>query len=338
MQMLKSVNRVSFWDYFNEYPRSFGNPQRVRNPVQNREELTKLINSNIRFTDVYISFYKINNSEVTVDRIWLDIDEKDNTKLKSFTEEVLIPNDYQFAIVFSGGGWHLYLKINPVTLKIEQATSALIKFTNWLDDTYHINIDKQAMKDLVKSRLVRIIGSYNFKEKHFCIPLTLEEFLQNNIPNEQRFEYYFYGEKGFDIISFVEKSKEVTVQNGEAHDFKVDMKIPPLVEKLLEEKSRKWSKETGYWDRFVIITTLKALGYTEKEVEGIFRKYLTEGELSHALRMEKQPHYIYNRDGKSNEIFLPTVEWLMQMGYRLTEEDIKFYKNFYLSWLDLWWD
>jgi hypothetical protein len=190
------------------------------------------------------------------------------------------------------------------------------------------------VKDLIGVRLVRVIGSYNFRRKHFCVSLKLDEFLNKNIPNEQRWNFYFYGSEELNILPFVEVEEEVS-KNGYEKEVKIDIDIPPLVRKLLEKKKDFWDRTSGYWDRFVIITTLKGLGYSKEEVVKMLKENLTSSELHHSLKIEKQVEYIFKRDGTDRELFMPTVEWLMQMGYELTEEDRKFYKNFYFSWQDI---
>jgi len=331
MQDEKYIERVKAIEYFSQgFPRWFGTHS---TKVENKNDLTNLINKNISMNHIYISLYTVPVYEI--DKIWIDFDGLDKYEDMIKLHHYLMNNDTKHSITFSGMGWHVYIVTFPFMEDTQIMAETLRRAIIWYADTLNIKVDKQT-SDL--ARVVRFPGSFNHKpdRQRFCVPLYADEIEKgieyhlNLAKSVQRFDMEFIGENPVDMEQFyVPEKKENGVKEEIVYNFGM-FEIPPLIKDLLNKKNTIWEREKGYWSRYIICVTLKELGYPKEQVIQMLKENLTQNELKHCLKVEKQIDYIFKRNNKSNHLFMPSAKWLISMNFKLTDEDIRFFNNFYI--------
>ena len=84
----------------------------------------------------------------------------------------------------------------------------------------------------------------------------------------------------------------------------------------------------GAIDKTRKIIWLKEHAYTLQETIAFLRKILTKEEFIHCVMQERQPYYIYRRDNTPNPYHFPNVQTLMNNGFKLTNEDLEFFRRY----------
>jgi len=323
------IERINALDYFG---RRFPEPlwfSKHTMKVTSKEELLQLINKNIKINHIYISLYSASPS--VIDVIWTDFDGLDKYDDMIRLHKYLSNNNLKHSITFSGLGWHIYTVTEEFKDDVQVMANTLRSALLWFAKTLNLKTDEQ-VRDI--SRISRLPGSFNHKpdRQRFCVPLHLDEIEtgpkhHTKLAQEtQRFYFEFYGEKKLDLEQFYNPNDNKERETKTVIDFE----MPPLINKILNNKKDKWEKEVGWGDRFITIVVLKCLGNSKEKVKEILKNNLSARELNHAIRTEKQVDYIYKRDGTSRELFIPGSKNLISRGYELTDKDREFFDNFYI--------
>lgn len=337
---------------FNSFPREVASPTRIL--VYSKDEFLNKVNSLIRRTGVFTSVYhftavdkeknKPDYNSALVDKIFLDIDESNEwDNLRKFHDR-LKERNIQHTVMFSGRGFHIYIFCKVVNGNAEGwVKSQAIK--QWVQDNVKdLKYDNVVVGDL--ARITRIPNTFNFKGRRFCIPLT-EEMIRktyeeiSEIARRQNFNYQFYGDTKIELkvenvtISSVEKDYEkmLSEETTEETDIVLEVEFPPFLKKILAQKKETWGKESGWKDRALVIIWLKEQGFSLRQTIQFLKLHFTVSEYRHSVLEEKQPFYIFKRDLTHNPFHFPNIKKLLDDGYKLSKEDLEFFKSnrLYLS-------
>jgi DNA primase catalytic subunit len=217
----------------------------------------------------------------------------------------------QHSIYFSGRGFHIFIMVNQImSLQLKNSSMAIKNCHKYLIEETNIKPDPVTV-DLM--RIARLPNTKNMKTGLFCIPITSEELYfdlddiynlakcQRNISSKQENENkinlnYFDGKKV--EIDYVE-----TIDSGIELDIN-DNNIPECV------KNNLLYGNCNYQQRYAIITALRDLSYSKKEVKRILKKYLTSKKYNHCINEEKQLDYLFRRQ----DLLFPSCETLKSQG------------------------
>jgi len=304
---------------FLKFPREIATPK--RQVVWNLREFISTINRLNTKKNLYTSLYaytcdgnNVNFDKPIIDKIFFDLDGK---SAKDDLYQILDKTEnYKKFIVFSGGGFHLYLLTkdrvfrNPNTAK-----STILYYQEEFTKDFDLkSLDRHVFGDI--RRITRIPNTYNLKRKKFCIPILEKEIeLAEELSQQQRGEKLSRFIEGKKLLKLKEISEDFYFEcktftedlDLYEHDYKgeIELKnVPPCIEKLLEKKKLGWQERT------VLILFLKENAYFINETLSILKKYLTPKKFYHCVREEKQPFYLYKRE----DMFFPTKQTLENMG------------------------
>lgn len=171
-------------DYgLNSYPRYFGNPQQIR--VRDYQHLQYLIAKYESKAPLYISHNMHNFDQVLYTHMFFDFDGKgmENGMERAQEEAKRLYDhfyDYDKRITFSGQGFHLLVKFEPVYASIYQIDPRIKAYQKSL--ARELNLTTLDLKCAQSTRLMRIpLTRYVWKsgntyrtEKRYAIPITRE--------------------------------------------------------------------------------------------------------------------------------------------------------------------
>ena len=269
------------------YPRRVGIPSyTVHNERQFEQYILKYNGTNI---GCHVSVYDC-NSRVVIDKVVFDFDGgKNGEKLKEAFEEVkefvskLHTHNFAFIPVFSGNrGFHIYVLLQPLEMDSDIARLLLKQVHNDFAGEYNF-VDKQ--KFGVVHAMFRVPNTINMKGKLWCCYLphnfvnwTLKEVLE--FAKQPHITNYKFNGKRYPLITDLANitADEIKEELKVVEDFElVPPKIPPL--HLLKDLIRPCVFETlttnsepPHFVRLSLVTELKHLGYTPKQVFEICQK------------------------------------------------------------------
>lgn len=276
----------------------------------NSDKLNNYIELNHMRRNIYNSVNKyiedVKSENIIFEKIFLDFDENpyENT---SKVLKYLLKNNISFSLLFSGRGYHIFIKVKKIfwkpnlSLKIKYYVKELMDKTN-------AECDMQVVGDL--NRVSRVPNTINTKTKLYCIPLTTTEFFKCGHEGIKKLAL-----KRRDVNSIKYNGKSVDIGSVEVpiktETFIYDKQLtisnygkvfilPPCLQKILERK------DLGYFERFLIILYYRDLGYSIKETEEFLKESLTESKYEHCVHEENQVKYLYGRE----DIIFPNCETL----------------------------
>ena len=272
-----------------------------RKLVTTMHEFIRLINLHNGKTNLYTSLYKFNNilpkidySSVEVDKIYFDLDNGKSHENMKKLYKYANKNRYQYAVFFSGRGYHFYFLVKP-TSKLRYPKEALrqsqIKIAEdcglTIGQCEHADIDAHVVGDT--SRMTRIPNTYNIRRGRYCIPLSKKQIetlshkeieklalKQNYINNNIYGKIYFPIDK-YDTIKqnyyyqYVIKDTSSSSYNT-THIFK---NIPPCINKIIKQKT------LGYNERAIVILYMRDKGYSKLETIKFLKEHLTKKKFIH---------------------------------------------------------
>ena len=171
-------------DYgLNSYPRYFGNPQQIR--VRDFQHLQYLIAKYEGKAPLYISHNMHDFDQVLYTHMFFDFDGKGvENGLERAQEEVkrLYDHfyDYDKRITFSGQGFHLIVKFEPLYTPVQKIDPKIKAYQKQL--AKELNLTTLDLKCAQSTRLMRIpltryvwkLGNTYRAEKRYSIPITRE--------------------------------------------------------------------------------------------------------------------------------------------------------------------
>ena len=294
---------------YTTFPREIRIPRKL--VVNNQEELIQFINKNYKTSSLYMSVYaftkwdgkKADYNSAIVDKIYLDFDGYDKRREILKFSTVLIEKNIKHTIFFSGGGFHVYIYVNP-KIKLNNKIQTLKNAQYYLIGKFDIHPDMQVVNSSPVARISRIINTYNFRRRKYCIPITRTDLAQ---PMEHIFKksekkqnpITIYGEKFFSIKKFDKDMPEfkpkIEMDDTIAGDIS-QIPLPPCIKKLIK-------KEMRWRERYLLITWLKENTISRTMCKGFLKQILSEKKYWHCVHFEKQVKDIYDKDG-----FFPKCE------------------------------
>ena len=323
--------------FFSRYPREvMFNRKRIL--VRNVAEFLKLYNTYAPVSNFYISVYSyevIHNNgrrdkpvyeSAVVNKVYFDFDgdnAHDNMlKLHRWCRR----HDVLHTVVFSGGGYHVYL------LCAETNKQAVRTFQHYINDKLPLNLDSKHISFFGDvARVTRVPNSYNHSRGVYCIPLQPEQLrmsFDEHLGLAARAAHNsisFMGNKLLDINAFtgVYEQKTVNTQHvdstyavcGNNVSINID-KLPACIKSIIQRKKSGWSRENGYTERRVLICYAReVLGLDVEQCNTFMRSVLTEAEYRHMCSETSDKYgqlsYIYSR----GDVFMPSCRTLREWGY-----------------------
>jgi hypothetical protein len=312
---------------YSSFPRQIAYPHRKTVEEDEFYSLINRLNGKVRiFASVYNFtanpvFDKIN---LDLDKIFFDFDgdqAKDNLMALTFHLRKL---DLKHLILFSGGGFHVYLFTTGYD-RLKNKKMCLTNVHRYFMKEYSITFDQAIVGDI--ARVATVVNTWNTKRKRFCIPITMNEILSMSYEQisekakKQRFDFEPCGSKLFDVSSYDGTEDygyaEVTMSEDIKREIDADAllsKLPPCIASMLADANS--GARIGWRGRFLILVYLRDSGVLYGNACDIITKYLKHSkngttESHHCLREEHQAKRIYERD----ESLFPSCESLRREGY-----------------------
>lgn len=212
-------------------------------------------------------YFRIYNGEI--DKIFFDLDNSTAYAYCCKLVKWLLQQDYMFTVLFSGGGYHVYVKCKPATKELLYNSQKYIEQLLNIKNDPHINGDV--------ARISRVPNSFNCKRKLYCIGLTVEElkagqeFIKQKAtkPNEL---LHYYGSKEIDLGLL----PKVTEQHERATVEIVELSTDDNIMKLLPKKIKQFlmNKELAtHKNRFRFAVACWQNGLFASECNALAKKF-----------------------------------------------------------------
>lgn len=264
------------------------------------ERARKMIRQFNGITHVFRTIYNFtgipSSRNAVVDKLFFDFD-VDNGKelidLRKFHETALEMGLFH-RIYFSGNGFHLFLKAQPVYAQATPLIRAGVRSAfSYFKDLVGVKPDPKT-KDLM--RFARLPNTVNIKSGLYCVPLMANEIYLTREEIEKLAE----SPRNIDNIN---SGKEINIQEYFSGDMleveyhssegldgigtHLTDDVPDCVLYALKQG------DCGYDQRYAIITALRDLGYSSEDTKEILKKYLTQKKYEHCVFEEDQITYLY---------------------------------------------
>ena len=331
---------------FSDFPREMAFPERkgpyrmVYNQQQFNEVVNKLNGKKNLYTTVY-AFSRLKQNEYSqmipdyssaiIDKVFFDFD---NEKALSNVKKLhyyLLEKSIMHTIIFSGGGFHLYIFCDTITLmfpydtveNVQRHYAKEIQLTIGEASTH--DLDEAIIGDL--ARVTRIPLTYNVKRKRWCLPITHKDLGED-------FEYFKKLAENMPLSNCSIKTYGKIKLNLKEFDFQsskklnvIEEEIPllgkmenlseegfyPCVENMIVKRS---GCHPWYWGTIF----LHEKGYTKQEADMIMKKYLskfkrTDGfanDYEHYKKSDRHLDTVYN--DKTGKHYFPSAAHLFKKG------------------------
>lgn len=303
---------------YNKYPRQFGKPERYS--VDDFSQLKKHINNYLSCSRCYCTIYDYTpqHTNITLDRIAFDFDGEDALEqVRNFIKRFV---HYKHFIVFSGGGFHIYIKCKNYE-KIKNPKQALTNAHNWFYSE-GIIFDTAIRGDI--ARIFAIPGTYNWRRHRYVVFVSDDE-LTNSLAyfvkkaEKQWSNLSVSGTEEFDVGKF-DYAPEPPLM-PEIGDFNIDTekvngdklleKVPHCIYSMLVEN--------GNWkSRWYVTLWFKEHGFPKEAVNEIAIKYFSKFKRTDYYIDNYRQYcavrtldYAYRRNGD----YFPNCETLNQEGF-----------------------
>lgn len=310
---------------YSQFPRQIAYPYRR---IVNKKEFYSIINNLNGKVRVFSSVYNyvgdrtVDRINLDLDKIFFDFDGDNALENARVLGSWLIMHNYKFILLYSGGGFHVYLFTENYKV-IENKKSCLLNIHKWFIRNLGLQIDRTIVGDI--ARVATIPNTWNTKRKRFCIPVTLDDIDKgieyiNKLAENQRFDYESYGSKLFDVTPHISNDMsidcEIEVNESMIKDINNDellKELPLCISSLLYKGI---STRVGWRGRYLIYCYFRDSGIPYGNACNIINKYLVttkngKTESYHSLIEENQGKKIYERD----ESMFPSCESLKREGY-----------------------
>lgn len=311
---------------YKSFPRQIAYPHRKTVDEAEFYSIINRLNGKVR---IFASIYNF-TANPEFDRINLDLDKVffdfdgdnalDHTKRLAFH---LRRADLKHLILFSGGGFHVYLFTKGYE-NLKNKKACLMNIHKYFTREYSVEFDKAIVGDI--ARVATVVNTWNTKRRRYCIPITVDDLICgyehiSELARNQRFEFEPYGSKLLDVSTFdgVEDygSYEITVSEEAKREIDADAtflsKLPACLAAMLVNAR---DSRVGWRGRYLILVYLRDSGVLYGNACDIITKYLTQSkggvtEAHHCLREEQQARKIYERD----DSMFPSCESIRREGY-----------------------
>lgn len=292
------------------FPRQIGIPYRIT--CNNASDFYHTINE-YKFTKrVYASVYNyISNPEyinnfLMVDKVYFDFDgltDDVRNEVARFSNS-LHDEDIKHLVVFSGGGFHLYLWTKNYA-ELDNKKSSLYNIHRHFINTYNLkHVDPAIIGDI--ARVATVPNSYNFKRQSFAIPIATDEIGTIVPTNTSRLKYknLIFGNQLFDVYEFNSHElyynymvSDLIPDNNIKIDIDIYETLPQCMKKILQ--TGKSGKYVGTYNRMQLIIYLRDNGIPIGNIEELISQYLLGKrggviEWQHCLR-EHQIEFVFTK-------------------------------------------
>lgn len=272
-------------------------------------------------TGLYRTIYNFEGwpawDNAVIDKIFVDFDpekKKPNSQRELFDarrlHEYLTEENVQHSIYFSGRGFHIFIAVNEVrSNELKNPRHAVRNCHQFFKEKAKIHPDP-VTTDL--RRISRIPNTKNLKTGLFCIPLSGEELyweideIRELARKQRSITNTIKGNKinldYFDVEMTTVEYRE-PVDSGVPIDLEDDS-IPKCVIDLLSYP------DCNYQERYAIITALRDLQYSRKEVKELLKRSLSEKKYKHCVYEERQVDYLFQRQ----DLLFPSCQTLKSQG------------------------
>jgi hypothetical protein len=314
MEKFKQKVRELYEILFPNFPFHIA-PDGKRREVYNWNQIFQLINTWNGYKRLYYSLYSLPHRIVLVNKIFFDFDGLDKWEEVKRIHFQLKQDNIKHLVLFSGGGFHLYIFTNPKWLAKEQLYYNQLKLIEKYDMK---GVDEKVLGDV--ARLAAIPYTYNVKRKRFVIPLKEECFELSvdeikELTTQQIHDWEMFGSVLVDLEekSYVEKVelKEVYVDWEYKGDDEFIKQMPPCIQLALTNYDY-----GDYRGRFLITTYLKDIGFSKERIDEVMKKYFSNqkpksgrGSRYDEWKRYRILHYVF----KHNYIF-PQCERIIAEG------------------------
>lgn len=310
---------------YKSFPRQIAIPWRKN---VDKDEFYKCINKYNGIKRLFSSVYNFTTDEernnILIDKIFFDFD--GNTALDEVSKLVayLRRENYKYLLLFSGGGFHVYVFTSNYE-HLNNVKYTLLNIHNYIQKEANIVFDRAIAGDI--ARVATIPNTWNTKRRRFCIPLTNEDLTlsYNEIrekAKKQQYNFTIYGDNYFDVKKFDTDTVDnisttnVCIDNNISFKLQNDhllKRLPPCVAKMLYEGKE---KRIGWRGRYLLIIYLRDFGMYPPIISKILKKYLIsikrgQTEAEHCIRDENQVNYLFNQFNCT----FPKCEQMKNEGY-----------------------
>jgi hypothetical protein len=251
-----------------------------------------------------------------ISRLMFDFDMNNNQPGRELIDarklhEYLKINNIAHTVFFSGRGFHIFVKVKKIHAReLMNPREAAIGAHKTISEEAKIAPDPKT-KDLM--RIARLPNTINTKSRLFCIPLIYEELyldrkeIEKRAQRQRLVDYPIIGEP-LDIQKYDKPLPKVESyeqkEQIEISDEILQAELPSCIGRSLSQG------DCGYFERFAIITALRDLCYSKKDVRKILKKYLTSHKYRHCVYEEEQVDYLFYRQ----ELLFPSCTRLREEG------------------------
>lgn len=310
------------------FPREIGTPARYT--ISSFEELERNIEKYNERKKVFTSLYnytrELNPALVIVDKIFFDFDAKDGNPFIEMKKvfNYLFIEKLKFFVVFSGGGFHIYIftRNNTELLNPKKALEgAHKKIISLVEENTKEKLlfDKTVIGDI--TQLVRIPSTRNRRRDSWCcfinhrdIEIGFEHI--KAMAKENRFGHFqIFGNRYFDVKPFdakADKPLELEFVFAGEEGEKINPKETVKKAKLCIQHLVK-NTEGNNEDRFVIISYFMSEGFSIIQVKKILGEFLPADKFRHCVK-ENQVERIFRKI-----MLTPECNKLKNMGHCIKE-------------------
>lgn len=311
---------------YNQFPREVAFPG--RKTVYSLNEFLNEINKYNGIKPVYASVYcfprvtnhKPDYESAILDKVFFDFDGASAYHDACVLHEHLSSNNYKHIFVFSGRGYHIYLKTKGhESLKSKKGT--LLETHNHFERLLEITIDEKIKGDL--ARVSRVLNSWNTKGERYCIFISDEdlnkgeEWIKEKAKKQQLEikQIPWFGKNLYDLSQHDNGSY---TSNLELLEIDEEMKRKINSDDLLKELPKCVSsimtrEKFGWKGRYMVIVYLHEYGYTRSEIIEVLKKYMKPKEFDHMINSEKQVDYLI-RQLRNNRLQFSSCSSIRQQG------------------------
>ena len=247
-------------------------PNGKRRSVYNWEQVFQIINTWNGYKRLFYSLYTLPHEVVQVEKLFFDFDGLNKWEEIRRIHEQLLNDNIKHLILFSGGGFHLYIFTESKWLCKEQLYYNQLK---WIEKYDMKGVDEKVLGDV--ARLAAIPYTYNVKRKRFVIPLNNQHFQLsvNEIKEQAKQQFSDWQIFGKKVITLEEKSyvenvdlKQVFLDWEYDGDDEFIKQLPPCIQLALTNYDY-----GDYRGRWLVTTYLKDIGFSKEKIDEIMKKY-----------------------------------------------------------------
>ena len=197
------------------YPKEYGEHRWI---AHSKEDAIRWVQNNNGFTSCYGSIYSFGQfnqltgrpiyDSANVSHIYLDLDGEHCKEDMIKIHQYLLKEDIKHWLMFSGGGYHIYIFCIPISNLIVDfsVSEALASYQNHLGELLDIEICSSCRGNL--SKVSRIPNTWHIKQKRFSIPITDPYVDHPKLANVPNWNIKIFGTKLIDLSIW--KSKPIS--------------------------------------------------------------------------------------------------------------------------------